>query len=50
MVIGSGAIEGDDMRDYFAKVKLTNASSSEIELYAINAVYSDSKLHNELGE
>lgn len=50
LVIASGSVEGDVIKDYFAKVKMTNSSSSEIELYAVNAVYSDSSLHNELGE
>jgi hypothetical protein len=50
LVIANGAVEGDFIRDYYAKATLTNASATETELYAINAVYSESKLHNELGQ
>jgi hypothetical protein len=50
IVIASGAVEGDVIRDYWAKAKLTLSSSNDVELYAINAVYSDSSLHNELGQ
>jgi hypothetical protein len=50
VVIGNGAIEGDQIRDYYAKVKLTNSSTSEIELYAVNMVFAKSNLHNELGQ
>jgi len=49
VVLASGAIEGDNIRDYYAKVKLTNASTSAVELYAVNGIYSESSLHNELG-
>ena len=49
VVLASGAVEGDNIRDYYAKVKLTNASTSVVELYAINGIYSESSLHNELG-
>ena len=50
IVIASGAVEGDVIRDYWAKAKLTLSSSDDVELYAVNAVYSDSSLHNELGQ
>ena len=46
VVVGNSSIEGDQIRDYFAKVKLTKTTSSPIELYAINTVIADSKLHN----
>jgi hypothetical protein len=49
IVLASGDVEGDNIRDYYAKVKLTNASTSEVELYAVNGIYSESSLHNELG-
>lgn len=50
VVIANGAIEGDQIRDYYAKVKLTNSSTSEIELYAVNMVFAKSNLHNQLGQ
>ena len=50
IVVASGGVEGDVIRDYWAKAKLTLSSSDEVELYAINAIYSDSTLHNELGQ
>ena len=43
-------IEGDQMRDYFMKIRLSNSNIDEVELYAVNAVYAQSKLHNELGQ
>jgi hypothetical protein len=50
VVIANGAIEGDQMRDYYIKVRLTNSSTSEIELYAVNMVFAKSNLHNQLGQ
>jgi hypothetical protein len=50
VAIGNGAIEGDQMRDYYIKVGLTNTSSSEVEVYAVNLVYAKSDLHNQLGQ
>ena len=46
VVVGNSAIEGDQIRDYFAKIKLTKTTSAPIELFAVNAVIADSKLHN----
>ncbi len=46
VVVGNSAIEGDQIRDYFAKIKLTKTTSAPIELFAINATFADSKLHN----
>ena len=46
VVVGNSAIEGDQIRDYFAKIKLTKSSASPIELYAVNTIFADSKLHN----
>ena len=50
IAIGNGAVEGDQMRDYYAKIRLTNDATSEIELYAVNTVYSKSNLANQLGQ
>lgn len=46
VVLGNGAIEGDQMRDYYIKTKLTSTASDEIELYAVNLVFAKSNLHN----
>jgi hypothetical protein len=50
VVLANAGIEGDQLRDYYAQISLTNSSTSEIELYAVNAVYAKSNLHNELGQ
>ena len=50
VVLANAGIEGDQLRDYYARINLTNSSTSEIELYAVNAVYAKSNLHNELGQ
>lgn len=50
IALGNGAIEGDQMRDYYLKIRLSNNSTSEVELYAVNAIFSKSNLHNELGQ
>jgi hypothetical protein len=44
------SIEGDQMRDYYLKIRLTCNYATEAELYAVNAVYAKSNLHNELGQ
>lgn len=50
VAIGNGAIEGDQMRDYYIKTKLVNTSANNVELYAVNLVYAKSNLHNQLGQ
>jgi len=50
VAIANGAIEGDQMRDYYAQIRLTNDSQTEIELYAVNAVFAKSNLANQLGQ
>lgn len=50
VVIADGGIEGDQIRDNWMKIRLSLATTSLTELYAINAYYVDSKLHNELGQ
>jgi len=40
-------IAGDRLRDYYLKIKLTNSSTTKDELYAINAIYERSRLHND---
>jgi hypothetical protein len=50
VAIGNGAIEGDQMRDYYIKTKLTTDSADNVELYAVNLVYAKSNLHNQLGQ
>ena len=46
VLVADSAIEGDQIRDYFAKIKLTKTDTNPIELYAVNAVVTDSKAHN----
>ena len=50
VAIANAAIEGDQMRDYYMKIRLTNDSTDEIELYAVNAVFAKSNLANQLGQ
>jgi hypothetical protein len=50
VVLANAGIEGDQMRDYYIKARLTNSDTSEIELYAVNLVFAKSNLHNELGQ
>jgi hypothetical protein len=50
VALGNGAIEGDQMRDYYLKIRLSNNETSETEMYAVNAIFSKSNLHNELGQ
>jgi hypothetical protein len=50
VAIANGAIEGDQMRDYYAQIRLTNDSQAEVELYAVNAVFAKSNLANQLGQ
>lgn len=50
VALGVGSVEGDQIRDYYVKIKLTNSSTSEIELYAVNTVYAKSNLANQLGQ
>ena len=50
VVLANAGIEGDQMRDYYIKTRLTNSDTSGIELYAVNLVFAKSNLHNELGQ
>jgi hypothetical protein len=50
VALGNGAIEGDQMRDYYLKIRLSNNETIETEMYAVNAIFSKSNLHNELGQ
>lgn len=47
IAISDDIINGDHIRDYYAKIKLTNTNTSDVELYAVNAVYTPSPMHNE---
>lgn len=49
-ISANSIIEGDQMRDYFMKIRLSNSNPQEVELYAVNTVFAQSKLHNELGQ
>jgi hypothetical protein len=46
VLVADSAIEGDQIRDYYAKIRLTKTDTKPVELYAINAVVTDSKAHN----
>jgi hypothetical protein len=46
VLVADSAIEGDQIRDYYAKIKLTKTDTNPIELFAVNAVVTDSKAHN----
>lgn len=50
VVLANAGVEGDQLRDYYARIKLTNTDTSEIELYAVNAVFAQSNLHNQQGQ
>jgi hypothetical protein len=47
VVLANAGVEGDQLRDYYARINLTNTDTSEIELYAVNAVFAQSNLHNQ---
>ena len=46
MALSSDVINGEVLRDYYAKFKLVNDNTSAIELYGVNAVYTPSPLDN----
>jgi hypothetical protein len=46
MALSSDVINGEVLRDYYAKFKLVNDNTSSIELYGVNAVYTPSPLDN----
>jgi len=46
VAVSSDVINGEQMRDYYAKFKLTNDNTAEKELYAVNAIYTPSALDN----
>ena len=47
IAISEAIINADHIRDYYAKVKLTNTNTADVELYAVNMVFTLSPLHNE---
>lgn len=46
IAVSSDVINGEVLRDYYAKFKLVNDNTSAIELYGVNAVYTPSPLDN----
>ena len=50
VLIANSSIEGDTVRDYYLKAKLSNSTTTEYELYAVNFIYSKSNLHNQQGQ
>jgi len=47
MAVSDNNINGDDIRDYYAQIALTNAVTTPVELYAVNTWFTPSPLHNE---
>lgn len=47
IAVSNSAINGDHIRDYYAKVELTNDNTDDVELYAVNLSLTPSPLHNE---
>jgi len=50
MAISTDEVNGDKLRDYHARIALTNTSTGPVELYAVNANYTVSPLHNDQTE
>jgi hypothetical protein len=46
VVVGDSAIEGDQIRDYYMKVRVEKTTTEPIELFAVNTIIADSKAHN----
>lgn len=46
VVVGDSAIEGDQIRDYFMKVRIEKTTTEPIELFAVNTIIADSKAHH----
>lgn len=46
VVVANSSVEGDQIRDYYAKLRLTTTTSEPLELFAVNSVFADSKAHN----
>ena len=44
------AMDGDPMRDYYLQIDLEKTSSTAIELYAVNANFDKSNLHDQQGQ
>ena len=44
------SMDGDPMRDYYLQIDLEKTSSTAVELYAINATFSKSNVHNQQGQ
>jgi len=46
----ASGVDGDYMRGFWCKFAFTITPTANTEIYAINAIYQTSRLHNELGE
>lgn len=46
VLVADSSIEGDQIRDYYAQIELNKTDTEPIELFAVNAVITDSKAHN----
>ena len=47
VAVSDASINGDDIRDYYITIELTGTGTDARELYAVNAVFAPSPLHNE---
>jgi hypothetical protein len=47
IAVSNSNINGDHIRDYYAKVELTNDNTNDVELYAVNLSLTPSPMHNE---
>ena len=47
IAVSNDEVNGDHMRDYYAKARLTNDSTDDVELYAVNMNYTPSPLHDD---
>ena len=47
IAVSNNVINGDHLRDYYAKIELTNDNTEDVELYAVNLSLTPSPMHNE---
>ena len=50
VAVSSSVLDGDPMRDYYLQIDLEKASTSAVELYAVNAIFDKSNLHDQQGQ
>jgi len=47
MAVSDPYYSGDSMRDYYMRIKLQTSATDKRELYAVNAIFETSQLHNQ---